>query len=112
MQDMQKDYVITSFSSVKMGGMYGEDIICLQDIKETAITTADGQVIHVDGYLYIGIIDTMKDLFVNFIGAVIFSAIGYFYVKQRGKEKFAAQFIPRVDMKGGDDNASNGFGDY
>ena len=38
----------------------------------------------------------MKDLFVNFIGAVVFSVIGYFYVKQEGKSKFASRFIPRV----------------
>ena len=38
----------------------------------------------------------MKDLFVNFIGAVIFSWIGYFYVKSRGKGRFASRFIPKV----------------
>ena len=42
------------------------------------------------------LIDTMKDLFVNFIGAVIFSVIGFFYVKYRGKNKFAEQFIPQI----------------
>ena len=43
-----------------------------------------------------GILDTMKDLFVNFIGAVVFSVIGYFYVKSRGKGRFAQRFIPQV----------------
>ena len=38
----------------------------------------------------------MKDLFVNFIGAVVFSFIGYFYVKNRGKGWFAKRFIPKV----------------
>jgi hypothetical protein len=37
----------------------------------------------------------MKDLLVNLIGAVVFSVIGFFYVKQRGKGKFADQFIPK-----------------
>lgn len=41
----------------------------------------------------------MKDLFVNFIGAVVFSIIGYFYVKEKGKGRFAARFIPRVRGK-------------
>ena len=36
----------------------------------------------------------MKDLFVNFIGAVVFSIIGYFYTKYKGKGKFAPNFIP------------------
>ena len=44
----------------------------------------------------VGILDTMKDLFVNFVGAVVFSTIGFFYVKSRGKGKFASQFIPQV----------------
>ena len=36
----------------------------------------------------------MEDLFVNFIGALTFSIIGYFYVCSRGKNKFAKRFIP------------------
>ena len=44
----------------------------------------------------LGIKDTMKDLFVNLIGAVVFSIIGYFYVKKRGEGKFASKFIPKV----------------
>ena len=46
--------------------------------------------------LDIGLIDTMKDLFVNFIGAVVFSFIGYFYVKSRGEGRFARRFIPTM----------------
>ena len=46
------------------------------------------------GYLDIGIIDTMKDLIVNFIGAVVFSIFGLLYIKNRDKYKFAAKFIP------------------
>ena len=56
----------------------------------------NGQNLGIRGYLDIGLLDTMKDLFVNFIGAVVFSVIGYFYVKNRGKGKFARRFIPRV----------------
>ena len=48
------------------------------------------------GYLDIGLLDTMKDLFVNFIGAFVFSIIGYFYVKNRGRGRFARRFIPKV----------------
>ena len=48
------------------------------------------------GYLDIGLIDTMKDLQVNFVGAVAFSVIGFFYVKNRGKGKLAASLIPIV----------------
>ena len=44
----------------------------------------------------------MKDLFVNFMGAVVFSVIGYFYVKNRGKGRFARRFIPRLKSKDAD----------
>ena len=44
----------------------------------------------------------MKDLFVNFIGAVVFSVIGYFYVKNRGKGRFAGGFIPRLKTRDAD----------
>jgi hypothetical protein len=50
----------------------------------------------VNGYLDIGILDTMKDLFVNFIGAFVFSVIGFFYIKYRGegpRGRFTRRFI-------------------
>ena len=56
----------------------------------------NGQPLPVDGYLDIGLHDTMADMFVNLIGAVVFSIIGYFYVKNRGKGRFAKRFIPFV----------------
>ena len=63
-----------------------------------AVLLADGaqHALGVGGYLDIGLLDTMKDLFVNFVGAVVFSVIGYFYVKSRGRGRFARRFIPRV----------------
>ena len=51
------------------------------------------------GYLDIGLHDTMKDLLVNFIGAVTFSIIGMLYIMGRGKGKFAPKFIPRLKGK-------------
>ena len=56
----------------------------------------NGQDLGFDGYLDIGLYDTMADLFVNFIGAVVFSTIGYFYIKQRGKGRLAKAFIPTI----------------
>ena len=50
------------------------------------------------GYLDVGLFDTIKDLFINFIGAVAFSIIGYFYVKHNGKGKIATSLIPQVEM--------------
>ena len=57
----------------------------------------NGESLGLGGYLDIGLIDTMKDLIVNFIGAVVFSIIGYIYVKTRGKGRFAKRFIPVLE---------------
>jgi len=45
---------------------------------------------------YKAIYDTMKDLIVNLVGAVLLSVIGYFHVKHKGSGKIAAKFIPQI----------------
>ena len=96
--DMQKDTVVHAIGSVMLDPAGGNHPVAIQHITDVIVVTADGtqQSLGLGGYLDIGIIDTMKDLFVNFIGAVVFSFIGFFYVKNRGKGKFAPQFIPTV----------------
>lgn len=96
--DMQKDTVVNSIGSVMLDPTGGNHPVSIKYITDVIVVTADGaqQSLGLGGYLDIGIIDTMKDLFVNFIGAVVFSTIGFFYVKNRGKGKFAPQFIPTV----------------
>jgi hypothetical protein len=96
--DMQKDTVVTTISSVMLDPTGGNKRVLIDNIVDTIVVTADGQQISLGlgGYLDVGILDTMKDLFVNFIGAVVFSIIGYFYVKSRGHGKFASRFIPQV----------------
>jgi hypothetical protein len=54
----------------------------------------DGQPMGLDGYLDIGLIDTMKDMFVNFIGALVFSIFGYFYAGYRNNNTIE-RFIPK-----------------
>ena len=93
--DMQKDKIIQNISSVELN-LDRENIpIKVNDIEKTEIYSKDGTIITIEnGYLDIGIIDTMKDLFVNFIGAVVFSVIGFLYIKNRKIYKFAKNFIP------------------
>lgn len=95
--DMQKDFVVNAIHSVTLDPENANRVQSITGITEV-ILVADGQQIPlgVGGYLDIGVLDTMKDLWVNFIGAVVFSVIGYFYVKHRGKGFFAKRFIPRV----------------
>ena len=96
--DMQKDTVLSAIGSVALDPTMSNKVIRVKDIADVIIVHADGsrQTLGLGGYLDIGLYDTMKDLFVNFVGAVVFSVIGYFYVKQEGKGKFASRFIPRV----------------
>ena len=96
--DRQKDTVIQAFSTVTTDPTGGNHPQLIKDIADVIVVHSDGsqQALGLGGYLDIGLLDTMMDLVVNFIGAVIFSIIGYFYVKQRGKGIFARRFIPKV----------------
>ena len=96
MLDLQKYTVIHTISSVMLDPTNSNRPVMIADIAEV---TVNGQPLGIDGYLDIGLIDTMKDLMVNFIGAVVFSTIGYFYIKYRGKLRFASRFIPKVAAK-------------
>lgn len=91
--DMQKDTVLPIISSVLLDPAGGNTPYIIKNITDVAV---NGQSLGLGGYLDIGLIDTMKDLFVNFVGAVIFSFIGYLFVKKKGKSSFARRFIPRV----------------
>lgn len=97
--DMQKDTVIQGFSTVLLDPTKSNIPVPVQDITEVLV---NGRDLGLGGYLDIGLIDTMNDLFVNFVGAVLFSIIGYFYVKSRGKGKFARRFIPRLKPRDAD----------
>ncbi len=106
--DMQKDTIIYHFGSVNFDPTGGNSPQYIGEIIGSTIETADGRVYTVNGYLDVGIVDTMKDLFVNFIGAVVFSVIGFFYIKKRGKGAIAKQFIPvLVEGDGKEENTSD-----
>lgn len=100
--DMQKDHIQNTIATVALDPTNSNQVVVVRDIVDVILVKGDGtqQAMGLGGYLDLGIYDTMKDLFVNFIGAVVFSVIGYFFVKSRGKGKFAKRFIPRVLMNG------------
>lgn len=100
-KDMQKDTIVNRVSSVKINKS-GENIpITLKDITKTEIYSDNGKTLTIidNGYLDIGLIDTMKDLFVNFIGAVVFCILGYLYIKNRDGYKFLEGFISKKKSK-------------
>ena len=94
-KDMQRDKIVNKITSKKLSD---DEVtpITIDNINKTVIYTDDGNTTIEGGYLEIGLLDTMKDLFVNFIGAVVFSVIGYFYIKNRDGYRFAEIFIPRL----------------
>lgn len=95
--DMQKDTYVNRIDSVDLNPS-GENVPLAVE-KITAVTvsgTVNGEetTLTLDSYLDIGLNDTMEDLFVNCIGALVFSFFGYFYLN--GRSKFASGFIPRL----------------
>ncbi|MBQ4137343.1 MAG: hypothetical protein IJD67_04460, partial [Clostridia bacterium] len=96
--DMQKDTVVNGLYTVLLDPTLENEVVSIENIVKTTLETADGQSIVINGYIDIGIADTMKDLFVNFIGAVVFCIFGYIYVTKRGKRasRIVAGFVPKV----------------
>ncbi len=96
-KDMQKDRVIQTINSKALGNSELNEKITINDINKTIIYYDNyRKQILIDGYLDVGLIDTMKDLFVNFLGALIFSLFGFLYVKDRDEYNFIERFIPFV----------------
>ncbi|MFV0518498.1 MAG: hypothetical protein ACK5MV_13995 [Aminipila sp.] len=94
--DMQKDTWLTSFNSVSVNPN-GANVPIRVQVENISVNGEAWP-----AYLDIGLIDTMNDLWVNFLGAITFSAIGLIYIKNRGG-KFAERFMPK--MKVADDSA-------
>ncbi len=95
--DMQKDWIVPAINSVKLNPT-GANIPINVDVQSVVI---NGETWNLGGYLDIGIVDTMKDLMVNFVGAVVFSVIGILYLTHRGKRE-TGSFI---NSAGGDTNS-------
>ena len=75
--DMQKDTLVTAIHSVTIHPEGKNIPISITEIAGAQLILADGSVLpmNIDGYLDIGLNDTMKDLLVNLIGAIVFSII-------------------------------------
>ena len=90
--DMQRDTVVHAIHSSFLDPTRSNKVVTIPGISDVVI---NGESLGVGGYLDIGIIDTMKDLFVNFIGAVVFSITGFFYARSKGRTRTPAQsFVP------------------
>ncbi|WP_273401953.1 hypothetical protein [Traorella massiliensis] len=92
--DTQKDTIIHILNSVSISA--DGSMTTFRDIGNVVI---DGTALPFNGYLDIGLIDTMQDLIVNFIGASVFSVFGFFYIKFKGKINLVNRFIPTKKSK-------------
>ncbi len=91
--DMQKDTVIHGFSSVALDPNLGNTPVVLEGITDTAV---NGVSLGVGGYLDIGLYDTIEDLFVNFIGALLFSIAGYLDARRKGGSWLTRGLVPKL----------------
>ena len=95
--DTQKDTIVETISSVMINSKKENKAVVLKNIGNTVIYDIDGNVLQVieGGYLDIGINDTMKDLIVNFIGALVFCFFGYFTLTHSKSNSFINNFVPQ-----------------
>ena len=94
--DMQKDRIVQKVTSVELNEENKNDPVIIDNINKTEIYSENNNKITTieNGYLDIGINDTMKDLIVNFIGALVFSILGFLYIKDRDEYQFIERFVP------------------
>ena len=95
LSDMQKDEIVETVSTVTLDETKSNKPVRIRDIDKTIIINKNGEKTEINGYLDIGLYDTTEDLFVNFVGAFIFSVFGFFYVYNRDDKAFIKHFIPK-----------------
>lgn len=105
--DMQKDTYINAINTVVLDPASSNTIVTLHDVTEVVVKYGSGQEVVLEGYLDVGLIDTINDLLVNFIGAFIFTIIGFLYNLKRGKGRIAKQFIPTLKPDADESESQN-----
>lgn len=94
--DMQKDTIVNQISSVSLDPTNSNISITMKGIKDVILVTDSGeQALGLGGFLDIGLYDTMEDLFVNFVGAVVFSVAAFFECKSEKRPLTTALTLRR-----------------
>ena len=94
--DMQKDTIVNQISSVSLDPTNSNISITVKGIKDVILVTdSREQALGLGGFLDIGLYDTMEDLFVNFVGAVVFSVVAFFECKSEKRPLTTALTLRR-----------------
>lgn len=94
--DMQKDTIVNQISSVSLDPTNSNISITVKGIKDVILVTDSGeQALGLGGFLDIGLYDTMEDLFVDFVGAVVFSVAAFFECKSEKRPLTTALTLRR-----------------
>lgn len=93
--DMQKDFIIESIHSAHLNPN-GQVPRAVSDITTTLIVVENGTQTAINGYLDIGLWDTMQDLFIDFFGALVFCILFCFSKRYSVARTLAEQFIPQI----------------
>ncbi len=92
--DMQKDTRLTEIHTVSLGSSQGDKVLKIRNIAQTKIYASDGrELAGFDGYLDVGLYDTMSDLFVGLVGAIIFGIVEYLYLSDPKKYSRVRQIL-------------------
>ena len=82
--------------TVDLDPEFDNNVVTVDGIEYTIAYDEKGnELVKFDGYLDIGLHDTMLDLIVNFIGALIFSIFGYLYTTNEKKYKLAGNLMTK-----------------
>lgn len=99
-KDMQKDTLLHDIYTIHLRHI-SEDaapdtpVHSLNDIQRMELYDSMGELIAAtDGYLDIGLTDTVKDMAMNCLGATAFCGLGYYALKTKKHTHFASFFIP------------------
>lgn len=95
--DMQKDTFVSNLKTVTLDSTKENITVVLTDIKELEITYDKNKKKILNGYLDIGLYDTIGDLFVNFIGALSFSVLAYFYLNNKDFNFIRSLLITKIN---------------
>lgn len=94
--DMQKDTYVNKINTVLLDDTFTNTVVSIDNIDKTIIYNKNNsKIVEFNGYIDIGLNDTMEDLFVNFIGAISFSILGYLYLLNEDKYKLAGKFLTK-----------------